>query len=101
MNIDRTECDLNVDPMATHPARRKARFPRRGIPRLRSCPCAAKARRTALYRTETERERADREFWERYYEGYAKLKADPVAWNEVLREREAFDPALVHTSDWL
>ena len=55
----------------------------------------------ALQRAESEHDRAKRDFWARYYEGYARLKADPVAWNDVLREREAFDPALVHPTDWL
>ena len=87
--------------MATHSARRKARFPRRGIPRLRSCPCDANARRTALHRSETERERERREFFARENAAYERLRADPAAWNAMLRESEAFDPVSVHPSDWL
>jgi hypothetical protein len=98
----RPERDLNVDPMATHPARRKARFPRRGITRLRSCACAEKARGSiARYRGETERERERREFFARENAAYECLRADPDAWNAMLKESEAFDPVSVHPSDWL
>jgi len=58
--------------MATGSARRKVRFPRRGITRLRSRP----------YRFE----RAGREFGRQMREAFARLRADPVAWQDYVDE---------------
>jgi hypothetical protein len=98
LGFDRPERDHNVDLMATHPARRRAKFPRRGITRLRSCPRDAKGRRTASIRSETERERQRREFFARENAAYECLRADPEAWNAMLKESEAFDPVSVSSS---
>lgn len=83
--------------MATHPARRKAKFPRRGITRLHSCPRDVKGHRAALL-SETERERERREFFARENAAYECLRADPDAWRAMLKEGEAFDPVSVSLS---
>ncbi|HEX8831523.1 MAG TPA: hypothetical protein VF705_10175 [Longimicrobium sp.] len=70
-------------------------IPRRGFrrvaPRLRAFPL----------QRETERERERREFFARENAAYERLRADPAAWNAMLKESEAIDPASVHPSDWL
>jgi hypothetical protein len=64
--------------MSTHPARRKARFPRRGITQLSLrtyCPdCAG------------------REFGERMREAFDRLRADPVAWQDYVDEFASMNP---------
>jgi hypothetical protein len=64
--------------MATHPARRKARFPRRGITRLRSCAY--------------DPDRAGREFGERMRAAFDRLRADPVAWQDYVDEFASMNP---------
>lgn len=64
--------------MATHSARRKARFPHRGITRLRSRPC--------------DPDRAGREFGERMREAFDRLRADPVAWKDYMDEFASMNP---------
>lgn len=87
--------------VSTYSARRKARFPRRGITRLSSCPRDSPARRMALHRGETERERERREFFARENAAYDCLRAAPAAWNAMPKESEEFDPVSVHPSNWL
>ncbi len=52
----------------------------------------------ALHRSETERERERREFFARENAAYDCLRADPDAWNAMLKESEAFDPVSVSSS---
>jgi hypothetical protein len=37
---------------------------------------------------------------ERLRASYERLRADPAAWREELEERAAWDPMLVHPSEW-
>jgi hypothetical protein len=71
-----------------------ARYVRRVPPITRGAP----RRASSWY---AHRERARRAFFEQYNAEYERLKADPEAWNEMLREREAFDPVSVHPLDFL
>lgn len=52
-------------------------------------------------RVETKCERERREFFARENAAYERLRANPEAWNAMLRESQAIDPASVHPSDWL
>lgn len=61
---------------------------RRGISRFRSRP------------QPYDPERSSRALAERLRASYERLRADPIAWREELEERAAWDPMLVHPSDW-
>jgi len=86
--------------MNTDPARRKSRFPSRGITRFRQIRQRIHGVIARGLRPETERERERREFFARENAAYERLRADPAQWNAMLRECEAIDPASVHPSDW-
>ena len=45
-------------------------------------------------------ERSSRVLAERLRASYERLRADPAAWREELEERAAWDPMLVHPSEW-